>query len=178
MLTGQTSKLLRCARLQNTFGFTLIELLVVITIGGILAAIAFPAFLSRANSAKQAEAKTYIGTLNRAQQAYAIEYSRFSDSPSALGLNIRDHKNYKYEIKVDGNGIASATHYADSQAAKLHAYVGMTAFVQNSDGTPALNTILCEADLPQAGRAATPIHSPISVDCAPGTQDVTKNRSK
>jgi type II secretory pathway pseudopilin PulG len=154
----------------------LIELLVVITISGILAAIAMPFFLNRANSAKQAEAKTYIGTLNRAQQAYAMEHAQFSDSPATLGLNIRDHKNYKYEIKVNGDGSIYAAHYADSQAAKLHAYVGMTAFIQGSDGTPALYTILCEADLPQEGRAIAPIYSQTSIDCAPGTQDASKNR--
>lgn len=176
MLTRQTTKLSRCARFQNSFGFTLIELLVVITISGILAAIAMPFFLNRANSAKQAEAKTYIGTLNRAQQAYATEHAQFSNSPTALGINIREHKNYKYEIKIDGNGNSYVVHYADSQAAKLHAYVGMTAFVQSSDGTPALYTILCEADLPQEGRTIAPIYSQASVDCAPGTQDVTKNR--
>ncbi|MBM0741782.1 prepilin-type N-terminal cleavage/methylation domain-containing protein [Phormidium sp. CLA17] len=167
--------MLPCAS-QSNLGFTLIELLVVITITGMLAAIALPTFLSRANSAKQAEAKTYIGTLNRAQQAYAIEYSRFSDSPAALGLHIRDHKNYKYEIKVDGNGSPYAVHYADSQAAKLPAYVGMTAFIQGSDGTPALNTVLCKADLPQEGRATAPIYNLASVECAPGTQDAAKSR--
>jgi type IV pilus assembly protein PilA len=175
VLSKQTTKLLHSARVQNSFGFTLIELLVVITIGGILAAIALPVFLNRANSAKQAEAKTYIGTLNRAQQAYAIEHSRFSDSAKDLGLDIRNHKNYKYEIKVDGSGSVRAVHYADSQAAKLHAYVGMTAFIQGSDGTPALQTVLCEAELPQEGRATDPTYTPNSIDCAPGTQDPTKN---
>lgn len=150
--------------------------MVVIAITGILAAIAMPFFLNRANSAKQAEAKTYIGTLNRAQQAYVTEHAQFSDSPTALGLNIREHKNYKYEIQVDGNGSSYAVHYADSQAGKLHAYVGMTAVIKSSDGTPALHAILCETDLPQAGRAIAPIYNQAAVDCAPGTQDASKNR--
>ena len=128
MLTRRTSKLLQCAS-QNSFGFTLIELLVVIIITGVLAAIALPAFLSRVSSAKQAEAKTYIGTLNRAQQAYAIEYSRFANNPVTLGIDIRDSSNYKYEIKVGDSGKPYAIHYADSRTGKLRAYVGMTALI-------------------------------------------------
>lgn len=173
MLTRKTSKLLPCIS-QNSFGFTLIELLVVITITGVLAAIALPTFLSRANSAKQAEAKTYIGTLNRAQQAYAIEYSQFATNPATLGIGIQDSSNYKYEIKVSSDGQPYAIHYADSITGKLHAYVGMTALVQ-SNGHPAMEIVLCEAANPAGGRAADPIYSPSSVNCAPSTQDLTKN---
>lgn len=172
MLIRRTNKLLQGAR-QNSFGFTLIELLVVTTITGILAAIALPTFLNRANSAKQAEAKTYIGTLNRAQQAYAIEYSQFSSNPVTLGIGIRESGNYQYEIKVSG-GSPYAIHYADSKTGRLHAYVGMTALIQ-SNNNPTMETVLCEAANPTGGRAADPIYSPNSVDCAPDTQNLTKN---
>jgi len=172
VLTRRTSKLLQCAS-QNSFGFTLIELLVVIIITGILAAIALPTFLNRANSAKQAEAKTYIGTLNRAQQAYAIEYSQFASNPVTLGIDIRDSGNYKYEIKVSGSS-PYAIHYADSKTGKLHAYVGMTALVE-SNNNPTMETVLCEAANSTGGKAADPIYSPNSVECAPNTQNLAKD---
>ena len=58
---------------KNNEGFTLIELLVVIIIIGILSAIALPSFLNQANKARQAEAETYVGSMNRAQQAEYLE---------------------------------------------------------------------------------------------------------
>mgnify|MGYP006266482553 CR=1 FL=1 len=78
-------------------GFTLIELLVVIIIIGILAAIALPSFLNQANKARQSEATTYVGSVNRAQQAYILEREAFSSSISGLGLGIRvNTDNYDY----------------------------------------------------------------------------------
>ena len=69
-------------------GFTLIELLVVIIIIGILAAIALPSFLNQASKARQSEAKTYVGSMNRGQQAYYLEKQQFAPSLDALAVGI------------------------------------------------------------------------------------------
>jgi len=75
-------------------GFTLIELLVVIIIIGILSAIALPSFLNQAAKAKQSEAKTYVGSVNRAQQSYRIENASFAGDIGSLQIGINTTTDY------------------------------------------------------------------------------------
>lgn len=88
-------------------GFTLIELLVVVIIVSVLASLALPSLLGQINKAKQAEPKNYIGTINRMQQAFYLENSRFAVSSIELQVGINSQTtNYQYGINtpVSGSG--------------------------------------------------------------------------
>lgn len=140
------------AKKKGDEGFTLIELLVVIIIIGILSAIALPSFLNQANKAKQSEAKTYVGTMNRAQQAFYLEQNEFAAGVDfgKLGLGIATQTtNYKYLIAGGGTNSSTVTNQAQTvvSAAPLKTYiggVGVTTQAATSEATTI--AILCEAD--------------------------------
>ena len=123
-----------------SLGFTLIELLVTVIIIGILASIALPSFLNQANKAKQSEAKTYVGSMNRTQQAYYMEKGGFASEIGELGLGIApETANYSYSIALIDNG---AENLATSKFPALKSYTGCVKLsVQNEEATTLVDTL-------------------------------------
>ncbi len=121
-------------------GFTLIELLVVIIIIGILSAIALPSFLNQANKARQSEAQTYVGSINRGQQAYFLEKGVFGNL-SNLELGISNSKNYTYDSAGSGTTQAITTAKPTSV---LKGYAGRVWTATGADNTATTKAIVCE----------------------------------
>jgi len=125
-------------------GFTLIELLVVIIIIGILSAIALPSFLSQANKAKQSEAKQYLSSVNKGQQAVYAENNAFASDMTELGLGIKSAtNNYTYTL---GSGTFGATGLATPTGgvgSALKGYAATVGLVPSGDAK-GTQSILCE----------------------------------
>lgn len=81
-----------------------------------------PSFLSWANNVKQGEAKQYVSSLNKGQQAYFAQNSSFSNSVAALELGLRTETNqYKYSTRSTKT---AAFNYAVAKKPELKSYFG------------------------------------------------------
>ena len=129
-------------------GFTLLELLVVIMIIGLLSAIALPSFLSQASKARESEALTYVGSINRSQQAYFLEKNTFGNLQD-LQVGLSSSKNYTYASIPVGSGSLAAAMTTATPAGVMRGYAGRVWLGVTSDGTATSWSIVCQ------GQAAT-----------------------
>jgi type IV pilus assembly protein PilA len=152
-------------------GFTLIELLVVIIIIGILAAIALPSFLNQANKAKQSEAKQYVGTLVRAQQAFYLEESKFASSIAELSKPVAtDTTNYSYSTVLGATNSASVygTPIAGKNALKAYSGAAAVAVVTASSEATSFGGVCESIALGPTQLTAPTFTADGKTVCAPG----------
>ena len=137
----------------------------------ILTAIALPSFLNMANKSKQSEAKQYVSSMNKGQQAYFAENSDFAISIDALGLGMKtETTNYKYSLHSTKQ---AAFNYGVSKQKTEKSYVGAVFLVPAKDGRYT-TSILCESDDRGTIEPAEPIYQNGKVICGKGTTAVTK----
>lgn len=136
---------------------------------GILAAIALPSFLNQANKARESEAKFYIGSINRGQQAYFLENRAFSASIEALGLSISaTTSNYSYSLEVQPDG-ASVIMTATPLEDPIKHYTGAVFVVGETPDTATTIAQICESS--EALTSVSPSLNPTTdtIDCPPGS---------
>ena len=158
----------------------------------ILAVIALPSFINRVNEneankakqseakqseAKQSEAKQYLGTMNRAQQAFFLEKNQFPSDISALGLGINpETSTYSYKIQAYNSGKSSyAISTATPKQSDLKSYIGgvfWTAIPSTNESTTLV--ILCEGTQPSTRSPSPPKLVGGLPQCASGSTDLDK----
>ncbi|MCL1467277.1 type IV pilin-like G/H family protein [Argonema galeatum] len=145
-------------------GFNIVTLIVVIFILGILAAIALESpHLGQAQKGKQAEAKQYVSTVNKGQQAYYTEFGKFvttsdENAWNSLGFGIKTQTtNYKYSISPIGdgrNGVNVFAHNTPTNKGRKN-YTGVVGLVSINTGDKTMQSIVCETkiagDVPMPG---------------------------
>jgi type IV pilus assembly protein PilA len=137
-------------------GFTVIELLMVIVIIGVLAGIGIPSMLNQTSKARHAEAKTYIGALNRSQQTFYLENQRFTANPNELDVGVPASTNsYNYSItNLDGQRpgdpqdssykLAIVNWAIPEDTGSVRAYLGVVDTVMMESGVGSVESVLCE----------------------------------
>nr|WP_256387437.1 type IV pilin-like G/H family protein [Chroococcidiopsis sp. TS-821] len=116
-----------------------------------------PSFLSQGTKARQSEAKTNVGAMNRAQQTYYFENQTFVEDTGGtnaiekLGIGIENSANYLYSATAITNIQRGVANKAQANNAELKGYAG--GVFTASELTQA---ILCEADNKGVGIVASP----------------------
>ena len=144
---------------------------------GVIGAIALPSFLvsgCQECKSKTREAKLYVGSMNKAQQAVFIEKSAFATSVNALGLGIKtETTHFKYSIRATKK---AAFNYGVAKDNNLKSYVGGVFLVPAKNFEPSAakekittTSILCEADSPGTIKPAEPTYENGKIACGKGT---------
>jgi type IV pilus assembly protein PilA len=149
-------------------GFTLIELLVSIVIVGLLAAIALPSYLNQAAKARGSEAKSIIGTLNRAQMSYRLERGTFGVALADLEVKVTG-KFYSYNISADVTNSYAAV-ISTTQDKDLQVLSGGVFVATNGD----FRQTVCHSDVtvPIGTTAVTPTSAELQNGVCPGNYTV------
>lgn len=153
-------------------GFALIFLALIL---GLTSAIALPSLTNQASKAKQSEARTYVGSMNRAQQAYILEYGNFTDSLDKLGVGIKSETdNYNYSIRL---GTKAVFNYGTSKTENLKSYVGGVFVVpdpSSSGSNSTTQTIICGTDISTSTQPSPPTNENGVLTCGVGTKQISR----
>ncbi len=151
--------------------------LVLLVVIGIFVLLVRPSFLNKVRNIKQAEARDYVRSINKGQQAYLAEKSVFSTSVKALGIGIKtETENYKYSLVTTKK---TTFNYGVSKQKDLKSYVGgvfvipATQVELNAYKNKITTTsILCKADSAGTIKPPEPTNQNGNIACATGTTEV------
>ncbi len=149
---------------------------------GILGVLALPSFLNCAKTNKKSESKTYVGSLNKGQQAYYTENEKFSNSIVDLGVGIPPSTaNYQYSTKSTkttafnygiaknkgfksdiGGVFLTPDHNIDSKTGNDNMTIQMTT-----------QTILCEANSADISKISVPSYQNGVMACGAETRRIS-----
>ena len=109
----------------------------------------------QANKARESEARTYIGSINRGQQAFRMENSSFAEDIDEIGLGIpSESDHYKYEITISDDDMTAAT--ATAKTGGIRSFVGAVFIVSDDEGYATTKAILCQSNRPSKSAPSLP----------------------
>ncbi len=108
------------------------------------------------NKAREAEGRQNLGSMNRAQQAYYLESSKFATTIEELGIGIKpETENYRYQVLPQANQNQSVMMTAQAKRPRLRSYTGAV-FLVKINGEDLTVAGICETDEPSSTPPAMP----------------------
>jgi hypothetical protein len=124
---------------------------------------------------RESEAKQYIASMNRAQQAFYIEKEKFATAIDELGLGIKpETENYSYQIVPQSGLIPSTMMTAKAKNPELKSYTG-TVFVIKVNEENTTVSVMCETDKPSTvppAMPAAPKNAEEEIECPAGSSRI------
>lgn len=81
-------------------GFTLIELMITVAVIGILAAVAYPAYLDQVRKARRAQAQATLLNISARQQQMLLDTRSYATSTAALNVSVPNNVQQTYTISL------------------------------------------------------------------------------
>lgn len=135
----------------------------------------------QASRAQQSEVKADVGAMNRSQQAYFLENSKFASTLKDLGIGIKpETENYRYQILPQGDGKQQVMMTGQSKKAGLKSYTGAVFITRTLAGEETSIAAICESTQPSMTAPAMPKLTPAKpnqaaqIVCPAGSQLVSK----
>lgn len=124
----------------------------------------------QANKARESEAKTYISSINRGQQAFRLESSSFAETIDEIGLGLpSESDHYQYEITIADDDMAAAT--ATAKTGGIRSFIGAVFIVNNNEGYTTTKAIWCQSNRPSKSAPPLPSVKGGEPQCASGSSN-------
>lgn len=126
---------------------------------------------------KQTEAKQYVSSMNRAQQAYYLESGKFVTRDrkkgwDKLGIGIKtETNNYIYSFQGRDNAVFN---YGISKRDDLKSYVGAVFVVSDAKGEVTTQAIICESNFAMPISLNEPTYENGAIACGSGTKNIAQ----
>lgn len=86
--------------MKKNSGFSLIELMITVAVIGILAAIAYPAYLDQVRKSRRADAQAALMNIAARQQQMLLDTRSYVATPSALNVTVPSSVQQAYAVTI------------------------------------------------------------------------------
>ncbi|MBW4651662.1 MAG: type IV pilin-like G/H family protein [Kaiparowitsia implicata GSE-PSE-MK54-09C] len=125
----------------------------------------------QANKAREATARTYIGTINRGQQAFQLENNGFAGTLDELGSSLSSESDYyKYQITISDDDMTAVA--ATAKTGGLRSFIGAVFVIGNDKVQMHTKSIWCQSNRPSKSAPSLPsISEGSEPKCASGSSN-------